>query len=397
MAGFMSLPYLVLADDLTGAAEIAAIGVEHGLSTELATAAPERAVAADLLVVDTDSRPLDARGAAEKIARLLVRLPKAAAFFKKTDSVLRGQIAAELAAICSVLPFQRVLLVPQNPSKGRIISHGQYLIDGIPLDQTTFRQDPEYPRTSSKVIDLVAHPEHSAGWSNLDIQWLPVQLVDLASATPLPDGICIANASTSTDMKEWASRADPRTILAGGADLFRAFLETRGHPQRVVPPSADRVVRTLLVFGSASDYSRNLIASLAQRGLPLCPMPADDNEATRAEHWAQNALLCMSTGGTSILAIRRPVAPERAVSFRRCMAETVRRLLVAQSAVPLRLVVEGGATAAAISEALGWTEFQVLGNLAPGVVALRPAAAPHILLIIKPGSYPWPANFFERT
>ena len=54
------------------------------------------------------------------------------------------------------------------------------------------------------------------------------------------------------------------------------------------------------------------------------------------------------------------------------------------------MYIEGGATAAAAVEAMHWTDFRLAGALAPGVVSLRPAAAPHILLTMKPGSYPWP-------
>jgi uncharacterized protein YgbK (DUF1537 family) len=63
----------------------------------------------------------------------------------------------------------------------------------------------------------------------------------------------------------------------------------------------------------------------------------------------------------------------------------------------LTLVIEGGATAAAIVAALGWTAFDVEGNLAPGVVSMRPLAkterGKRFRIVLKPGSYPWPPNF----
>src|SRR5579864_2587508 len=103
---------LVLADDLTGAAEIAAIGVEHGLKTELATAAPSK-IDADLLVIDTDTRPLPGPRAAVRITELLGQLPRTEMLFKKTDSVLRGQIIPELRAIQNSLQIPAALLIPQ--------------------------------------------------------------------------------------------------------------------------------------------------------------------------------------------------------------------------------------------------------------------------------------------
>jgi uncharacterized protein YgbK (DUF1537 family) len=55
-----------------------------------------------------------------------------------------------------------------------------------------------------------------------------------------------------------------------------------------------------------------------------------------------------------------------------------------------RLYVEGGATARAIVERLGWVRLAVHAELAPGIVALQPIGAAAPLVIPKPGSYPWP-------
>jgi len=54
---------------------------------------------------------------------------------------------------------------------------------------------------------------------------------------------------------------------------------------------------------------------------------------------------------------------------------------------PANIIIEGGATAYAIFQQLGWKSFSVIGELAPGVVQLQSAAGPMVTL--KPGSYPW--------
>src|SRR5439155_7573287 len=53
------------------------------------------------------------------------------------------------------------------------------------------------------------------------------------------------------------------------------------------------------------------------------------------------------------------------------------------------LLLEGGATASAVCRWMGWNDLQVRGEFAPGVVQLSAAGQ---TLIIKPGSYPWPAS-----
>jgi uncharacterized protein YgbK (DUF1537 family) len=55
------------------------------------------------------------------------------------------------------------------------------------------------------------------------------------------------------------------------------------------------------------------------------------------------------------------------------------------------LLLEGGATASAVCRGMGWNGFDVTGEFAPGVVRLL---AGRQNLIIKPGSYPWPASIW---
>ena len=69
--------------------------------------------------------------------------------FKKVDSVLRGHPRAEIEAILGVTGQPRALLIPANPSRGRVIVGGKYLMDGVLLDKILCAHDPEFPRPSA--------------------------------------------------------------------------------------------------------------------------------------------------------------------------------------------------------------------------------------------------------
>ncbi len=80
----------------------------------------------------------------------------------------------------------------------------------------------------------------------------------------------------------------------------------------------------------------------------------------------------------------------RARRLRGAMARTVQALVAAERFE--EVVIEGGATAYAVLDALGWHDFVVTDAVAAGVVRLRyPAADVH--LTFKPGSYDWGAAF----
>ena len=149
----------VIADDLTGAAEIGAVGLRHGLRAEVVLAG-EPSGDADLVCLDTDSRSCAPGEAAERAARAarLLRQQRADWVYKKTDSVLRGNVTPELEAIVTELGLDGALLVPANPSLGRTIVGGQYFVRGQLIHETEFARDPKHPRSSSDVRELVATP-----------------------------------------------------------------------------------------------------------------------------------------------------------------------------------------------------------------------------------------------
>jgi uncharacterized protein YgbK (DUF1537 family) len=61
-----------------------------------------------------------------------------------------------------------------------------------------------------------------------------------------------------------------------------------------------------------------------------------------------------------------------------------------------QLLVDGGATAAAVTRSLAWHQLATAEVWAPGVVSLQPLSAPDVMLTLKPGSYHWPAPLWEK-
>ena len=71
--------------------------------------------------------------------------------FQKTDSALRGNIAAELGVLLEITARVRAVFVPANPSRGRTIRGGEYWIGDTPLHETDFARDPQHPSTTANV------------------------------------------------------------------------------------------------------------------------------------------------------------------------------------------------------------------------------------------------------
>lgn len=351
----------IVADDLTGAAEAAAVAYTHGLQARLWVGGPGAVATDDMAIaVDTESRQLEPSRAALAVREVCVGIG-AAEVYKKTDSVLRGNVRAELEEAMRCLRARRCILVPCNPGLGRTIHHGIYRIHGVPLDRTEFRADPTHPVSSSRVVDLLGGGVSRA-----------------APGGPVaPRGIVVGDATTADDLAAWASVLDPQTIAAGGVEFLAAILARRGRAPRerpVVLPAGPR----LLVSGSRSAAARGTLAALAARGAPVLAVGAGPRARLGARA-SRIAALCIQDTARGEPRVLQDLLCEAAVDA-----------LVDGS--PALLLAEGGATAAALALRLGWSAFRVAGVAAPGVVVLRPDVEGAPCFVVKPGSYPWPAD-----
>jgi uncharacterized protein YgbK (DUF1537 family) len=382
----------VVADDLTGAAELAAVGARYGLRAEvLVKASPADSVApeADLVCYDTDSRFCSPEEAARRSSAAAAWLWQAGAkwVYKKVDSVLRGQVTAEVLAVMRELKLDSTLLAPANPGLGRTIQNGRYFVHARPIDQTEFSADPEYPRLSSNVLDLMTYPKE-----------VPICVGRVGE--PLPDtGIILCEAGNRDDLTGWARQSDLHRLHAGGAEFFAAFLAARGLSRKA--PSERRQMQTpdsskeLFVCGSTSEATRAFVETARRHNTPVFGLPVELAEGSPFSSAAAGALAqavfqAFEKCGRVILHVGLPPVTERAIA-RRLVSHLAQVAEVVLGRPDItRVYVEGGATAAELVERMGWRRLLLVEELAAGVVTLRPEAAPALMLTMKPGSYRWP-------
>ena len=374
----------VVADDLTGAAEVAGVGVRFGLEARLFRGRAQ-ACAADLLVVDADSRCRTADVAetrARDAAASLVALSPMAVF-KKTDSVLRGHVRRELQAVRDVTGSHRVILLPANPSLGRTIRNGRYAVNGVALDRTTFADDPEHPARTADVRALYAGADVS-------------EVHMLSADDPLPEtGTVIGNVATCGDVSAWAARLGTSDLPAGGSDFFAALLGRLGHRPTLDVVAAGVSRPFLVVSGSASASSRAAVRRWQAAGVAVCGMPDEllhggGNASAREGRWADDTVLALRKRVGVVLWTPQESVGGGAVSrrLRHTTARVVRKVI--GRAELAQLWIAGGATSAAVFATMRWDQCRVDAEYARGVVRVIPFPAGVLSVVLKPGSYPWP-------
>lgn len=369
---------LAVADDLTGAAEIAAIGHRAGWRTEVVTHGHHFGDS-DLTVIDTDTRLAAPAVAAQKLATVGTEAVNKAwdLIYKKTDSVLRGPVLAEVTALAGALQRKVVLLVPSNPSLGRVTRGGRYFVHAVPLDQTTFARDPHHPARTAVVAELLGRPG--------DVNVLPT------GATIPSSGVVVGEAATPDDVRRWAAQVNERVLPAGGGEFFTTLLQRHVGRGPSVTDDFSPAKPTLLICGSTA---------APRQADGVIPLPSDllaKEDAFAINQWV--AAVVAALVARPFVAVRPP--PERSSDPRTPGRIRDALVLLAQRALEARacrhLMIEGGATASSILAALGWTQLAVAREWAQGVVTLRPAVDKVNCVTMKPGSYHWPDSLWTHV
>lgn len=384
-----------IADDITGAAEIAGVCLRLGIPVSFSL--DVKPVDKGVLVVATDTRSLNAEEAVKETKALAQKLLETGTqhVFKKTDSVLRGHVAEELEAMAKVFEKDKIVLAPANPYTARTIRNGEYFVKGKPLDQTDFSDDPEFPASSSLIRKLV-HPVE-----------LPVHIGDFSGEGGWQKGISIPDSANMDDLIALARHIDEEVVPAGSGAFFEAYLRTNfEHLCGTAPQQKNNHPMEgdgLLVAGSNHFQTHDFIKNALANGIKVCEMPKmlkiQEIHHGKLGDWITDVKFLLENFGKVILTLGKIQ-----VRFDNCshilkerMAYTVVRAIQEQGIQ--ELLVSGGATVYAIISKLNWREFVPLEELSPGVVRLREQST-GCYLTIKPGSYDWPdeiISFFDMA
>lgn len=363
----------VIADDLTGAAEIAGIALGFGLRVSLSMGEAVAVSDTDLLIVSTNSRSMklpEALQATRQALEHIFRLhPKV--IFKKTDSILRGHVGPELAIQYRMTGLQRILLLPANPSLGRTIRDGKYLVNGVPLAETVFAQDPEFPALSSDVTRLVDGMDIKAG--------------DYGTGIPEQSTV-IGDITSEDDLNQWAGLVSDDVMPAGGGDFFSVILRRKYKPADAPLPKP--LHPFIFIQGTSFGGAAHPVRLAAMNtGRALLIDPAMEIGSDDYRQWLYEGVRLKRAGEYLFMGfdLERLADDADPVGMRRLMAKCVADLCSFE--MPAELFVEGGSSAQAILDAIGIRGCRPTEVWSRGVVRLK---SDRVCVTVKPGSYPLP-------
>lgn len=352
---------VVIADDFTGAAELAGISLRYGRTVELFLGGVVHSNT-QVVVISADSRSLGKEDALQKISAVVKQVLKLKPswVYKKIDSVLRGYVADELKVQIRETVFNKVIVLPANPSLGRTIMNGEYFVNEKRITETSFVDDPEFPVFTSFVKEMLDN-----------------EVEVLKHTDRMPDrGIVVGEVSAVEDFNYWVSKIDDSWMLAGAGDFFSYLMEKKF--QRKQQQVSEIKSPHLYICGTAFEERKQFVKQLAahQKYVVMLPERVD-------EGWLKNVSAILKTENKLLLAIDDSV---REASVLRLDMAKVAREIINSSGIK-EIFIEGGSTAAAVLQELQINKLQPENELSRGVVRMK---AGELFITVKPGSYALP-------
>lgn len=372
---------LVLADDFTGSLDT---GVQfRAKGTRIRFGSPDNRYFTNLdediqvLIVDTESRHLPPEEASAVI-RQVVRDAVAAGvryIYKKTDSGLRGNIGAELAAALAASGQPVLHFIPAYPQIGRTTRNGIHYIKGIPVGESVFAKDPFNPVLHSGVRDVILSQSNAA--------------VSITGEALPENGIVVHDAESEEDLTAIAAKLkeDNQLTLLAGCAGFAAVLPELLDLELAEDALPEFTPRLLTLCGSINPITIEQLEAAEAAGIPKINLTvsqklrknwleSQDGQAAVSQ-WAQTIACHPSTvidcDGLSDPEELEALRKELGLSFEemRCrIAENMGKItkILLDMGTDATLLITGGDTLLAAMNQLGQEELIPIREISPGVV-----------------------------
>jgi len=402
-----------VADDFTGASDLANTLARGGMRTFLYAGAPARASAdgAEAGVVALKSRTIAAGDAVAQALRALGWLRdqgcrqflfKYCSTFDSTDA---GNIGPVAEAMADTLAEDAVVVCPAFPGAGRTLYLGHLFVGDRLLSESGMERHPLTPmrdpdirrvlaRQTTGPVGHVPHPVVAKGHAAI--------AAGLAAEAAAGRRLIVVDAISDADLVAIGRAARGRRLLTGGSGI------ALGLPANF-PNAASSALAwrgedgpAAALAGSVSGATRRQVAAHRAAGQPVRELTAEAVMSGEAEPGALADWAAVQAGVPLIHSTAEPeaVAAAQARFGREAVAAAFERVLSATATALAergvrRLVVAGGETSGAVVTALGIEAMAVGPEIDPGVPALA-VPGRGLALALKSGNFGGD-DFFARA
>ncbi|WP_116134356.1 3-oxo-tetronate kinase [Tropicimonas sp. IMCC34043] len=403
----------VIADDFTGATDIAGFLVANGLATTQMIGVPDAdaRVAGEAVVISLKSRsnPADEAVADSLAALTWLRARGCKQIFQKYcstfDSTAHGNIGPVADALLDALDSDLTVVCPSLPVNGRTVYNGYLFVNGVLLEDSGMRDHPITPMRDSSLVRLME------GQSRGACGVVPVETVEqgvdavraaIAAARGAGKRYVVLDAITDAHIDVLGQAVRDMALVTGGSGLAAGIARALCAPAQAGTSDAAAAGQPLagrgvVLAGSCSQMTRQQVAAYRKIAPALAVDPARcvaEAEAYGAElaEWVLAQPAGADMPAPLVYATADPDAVRKVHDRFGAAASEAVETSFATIAARLadagitRFVVAGGETSGSVVKALGLSGFAIGPQIAPGVPWVRAINKPYSLAL-KSGNF----------
>ena len=391
-----------IADDFTGASDLANTLARGGMATTLYVGTPATAPDCEAGVVALKSRSVPAPDAVRQSLAALAWLQAQGCrqflfkYCSTFDSTPAGNIGPVAMALLNALDAPFAVVCPAFPAAGRKMFQGHLFVGDRLLSESGMERHPLTPMTDPDIRRWLGRQVPGpVGLVPLDVVHQGASALTAAIAASACR-LVVVDAVAAADLYTIGAAVAGHRLVTGGSgvalglpDNFRAAGLLGG----AAPPFVGVPGPGLVLSGSCSATSVGQVAAYRAAGYPALALdPASVLDGSQTPDTVLTWLLSHRTDGPMVYstAAADSVATTQSTHGRDRVAAAIEAVFagIARRAVEAgfrRVVVGGGETAGAVVSALGLTALSIGPEIAPGVPAL--AADGGLRLALKSGNF----------
>ena len=377
-----------IADDFTGATDLANNLVRSGMRTLQTIGIPETSNVAqvDAVVISLKTRTIPVDKAIEQALSALAWLKASGAqqiYFKYCstfDSTANGNIGPVAEALMKALGTDFTIATPAFPENKRFVFQGHLFLGDQLLNESGMQNHPLTPMHDSNLvrvlqsqsklpIGLIDHQCVNEGSQSIEAKFQDLRLNSV--------GIAIVDAISNRDLFEIGRACKSLPLVTGASGIAiglpQNFSLSEAGKAELLPAATGFQV---ILSGSCSQASNEQVATFIKAGLPayqINPLQLAKNSETiqhaidwAIEHMQEGPVLIYSTADPdAVKAIQNQLGISEAGNLIEHALAAIAQGLVAAGV--RQLIVAGGEVSGACVQALGIKQLQIGSQIDPGV------------------------------
>ena len=379
-----------IADDFTGATDLASMLARSGVNVSLRIGVPLSTPenTAEIEVIALKTRSISASKAIEESLSALKWLKEAGAkkyFFKYCstfDSTAEGNIGPVSEALMNELKVDQTIYCPAFPENGRSIYMGNLFVGQKLLSESSMKDHPLTPMNDSNLMRLLsAQVSRRVGLAdrivvNSGVNSLKEKLISLKE-NDVPH--VIVDAVADTDLDIIASACQDMDFITGGSALampLAEFYKASGKISAVDNSFMNKKLNTgsIILSGSCSEMTIIQVKNFIQRGaaaFQLDPIDLAENGVKKVLDWlssqdfTKNIIIYATSDPDTVKKVQAELGVDMAGKI---VEQGLSECAIAARELGIKnFIIAGGETSGAITKALNVRQLDIGIEIAPGV------------------------------